>query len=143
VPVFHLFTADGLTASKDNLHLKAVLTQYHRRNITNAEVIRNLLQVEHGITIRYVDCISVPSATQLLPTSAITIKRRRKAYGLMASGATTRSLPAAVKEQLIFDQLANDPLSRLGPRSVKEHIALDSGIHLTRFIYASIDAFAC
>ena len=51
----------------------------------------------------------------------------------MASGKTTQMLPDSIKEQLVRDQLAKDPLGRLGPRTIKERLALDTGIHLTRY----------
>lgn len=64
--------------------------------------------------------------------SAITVRRRRKNLGLMGSGTTTRTIPDGQKRQLIFDQMAKDPSRNRGPAMVKEAIAKDEGIHLTR-----------
>jgi hypothetical protein len=68
-----------------------------------------------------------------MPHSEKTIVRRRKGYGLSASRVTTRALSDHVKKKLVIDQLERDPLGRLGPRLVKEAIAMDTGIHLTRY----------
>ncbi|KAI0719352.1 hypothetical protein C8T65DRAFT_693334 [Cerioporus squamosus] len=61
-----------------------------------------------------------------------TITRRRKLLGLKGSGATTQTLPETEKRQLILDQMAKHPSRGLGPRRMKEAIALDSGVQLTR-----------
>ena len=46
----------------------------------------------------------------------------------------TRSLSEPVKVKLVMDQMAKDPLSRCGPRLIKEGLALETGVHLTRFV---------
>jgi hypothetical protein len=67
-------------------------------------------------------------------TSERSIARRRKEFGLLGSGKTTEMLSEPVKKQLVLDQLAKDPLGNHGPRTVKEGIAFDTGIHLTRCV---------
>lgn len=65
-------------------------------------------------------------------SSESTIVRRRKQYGLLGSGATTRAMPLPEKRQLVLDELAKDPTSRRGPKTVGEGIVLNTGVHLTR-----------
>ncbi|TFK78072.1 hypothetical protein K466DRAFT_507789, partial [Polyporus arcularius HHB13444] len=101
--------------SKDDPVLEQALQDYQRRNITSKEQIQALLLAEHGISI-----------------GTATITRRRKLLGLKGSGATTRALPETEKRQLILDQMAKHPTRGLGPRRMKEAIALDSGVQLTR-----------
>ncbi|KAF9470531.1 hypothetical protein BDN70DRAFT_888988 [Pholiota conissans] len=91
------------------------LKEYHRRGITDASIMAELLLKEHAIKI-----------------SKRTIHRRRKTLGLQASGATTKALPETTKRQLVLDELADDPLSRLGPNLLRERILERTGIHLTR-----------
>lgn len=64
--------------------------------------------------------------------SEATVARRRKQYGLQGSGQTTRGLPDTVKRQMVADQLSKDPKSRKGPKTVREAIAFDTGVKLTR-----------
>jgi hypothetical protein len=45
----------------------------------------------------------------------------------------TRKLSGPVKTQLVLKQMAKDPSGRVGPSLVKEGIAMDMGIHLTRY----------
>ena len=58
--------------------------------------------------------------------------RRRKAYGLLSSGATTRAMPSSEKRQLVLDQIAKDPTSKQGPKTISEGIVFEKGVHLTR-----------
>ncbi|KAF8587232.1 hypothetical protein K439DRAFT_1262339, partial [Ramaria rubella] len=55
----------------------------------------------------------------------------RRALGLKASRASTRSLPDTVKQQLVLDQMAQDPTCRRGPKLIAEAIAEETRIHLT------------
>ena len=64
--------------------------------------------------------------------SPATVTRRKKDLQLKGSGVTTKELAETIKRQLILDQMAKDPTSGWGPRLVKERIAFDTGIHLTR-----------
>ncbi|KAH9997198.1 hypothetical protein BJV77DRAFT_1059059 [Russula vinacea] len=79
------------------------------------EEIKEMLLKEHGLDI-----------------SESTIVRRRKQYGLLGSGATTRAMPLPEKRQLVLDELAKDPTSRRGLKTVGEGIVLNTGVHLTR-----------
>ncbi|KAF9229380.1 hypothetical protein BS17DRAFT_805109 [Gyrodon lividus] len=73
-----------------------------------------MLQAEHGIHM-----------------SEATVSRWRKDLGLMGSSKITCSLPESMKRQLVLDQLAQDPLSRHGPRLVWEAIVAETGFLLT------------
>ncbi len=64
--------------------------------------------------------------------SQASVGRRFNQLGLTASGLTTKRLPETVKRQLVLDQLEKDPANKKGPKTVKEAIAFDTGIHLTR-----------
>jgi hypothetical protein len=68
----------------------------------------------------------------MLLLSESTICRRRRELGLRASGLTTRSLPDAVKRQLVLDQMAKDPEGKLGAKTIKAGIFKDTGIDITR-----------
>ena len=63
--------------------------------------------------------------------SARTVVRRRKAYGLLGSGATTRAMPSSASRQLVLDQIAKDPTSKHGPKTIGEGIVFEMGVHLT------------
>jgi hypothetical protein len=64
--------------------------------------------------------------------SSRTVVRRRKAYGLLGSGATTQAMSLPERRQLVLDQLAKDPTSRQGPKTIGEGIVLNKGVHLNR-----------
>ena len=64
--------------------------------------------------------------------SPASIARRQKALGLYGSGLTTKKMPNEVKRQLVLDQIADDPMSRQGPKLVRESIMRSTGVHLTR-----------
>jgi hypothetical protein len=66
--------------------------------------------------------------------SESSVARRRRALGLYASGVTTRQLPETIKRQLVLTQMSKDPEKKLGPRMIKQLIARDTGIHLTRCV---------
>ncbi|KAF9230036.1 hypothetical protein BU15DRAFT_57671, partial [Melanogaster broomeanus] len=76
--------------------------------------------------------ITVEHNIRMSPT---TVTRRRKDLNLQANGATTRLLSSVVKRQLVLDELAQDPLNRRGPRTVREGIAATSGMLPTRFFF--------
>ncbi|EDR05063.1 uncharacterized protein LACBIDRAFT_330157 [Laccaria bicolor S238N-H82] len=99
----------------DDPHIAALLRDYHRRGLGSCKILPELLQKEHGITL-----------------GEASVAKQLKAVGLTGSGATTKQLPANVKRQLILDQMAQDPAGRQGPSTVKEAIAWNTGIHLTR-----------
>ena len=58
--------------------------------------------------------------------------RRRRLLGLHGSRTTTRVLPVTVKRQLVLDQMSKDPARRQGPDLIKEGIAFDQGVHISR-----------
>ncbi|THH28069.1 hypothetical protein EUX98_g6112 [Antrodiella citrinella] len=99
----------------DDPRICDILTEYHRRGITDKYKISLLLSEEHGIKM-----------------SARTVTRRRGAFGLKASGATTRELADTFKRQLVLDELERHPSRQAGPRRIRERIANATGVHLTR-----------
>jgi len=92
-----------------------ILRDYHRKNITNKKTISKLLWAEHGIHM-----------------SEASVTRRRSRLQLHGSRTTSCSLSTTVKRQLVLDQMAKDPARRQGPDLIKEGIAFDQGIHLSR-----------
>ncbi|KAI0061719.1 hypothetical protein BV25DRAFT_1857161 [Artomyces pyxidatus] len=100
---------------KDDERVADLLRGYHRQGITDRKLVSRLLHDDHGITM-----------------SVSTVARRRKALGLRGSGAMTRATPDAVKKQLVLNQLAKNPMQKNGPRAIKEAIAAETGVHLTR-----------
>ncbi|GLB37945.1 hypothetical protein LshimejAT787_0409960 [Lyophyllum shimeji] len=99
----------------DDTRVEEIMRDYDRRGIVSKKLISAMLLAEHGIKM-----------------SPRTVTRRRRDYKLLGAGATTRALPLPVKRQLVLDQLAQDPMSRQGPKTVIEGIALATGHHLTR-----------
>ena len=65
-------------------------------------------------------------------SSARTVVSCCKAYRLLGSGATTQAMPLPEKQQLVLDQLAKDPTSRQGPKTISECIVLNRGVHLNQ-----------
>ncbi|KIK93988.1 hypothetical protein PAXRUDRAFT_143845 [Paxillus rubicundulus Ve08.2h10] len=100
---------------KNDARVTELLYDYQRREIFDKKKISQLLHDEHGIKLR-----------------RVSVARRRRVLGLYASGVTTRQLPETVKRQLVLTQLSRDPAKKLGPRTIKQLIAKDTGIHLTR-----------
>ncbi|KAL0567778.1 hypothetical protein V5O48_014215 [Marasmius crinis-equi] len=91
------------------------LREYHRKGITSYAKLSKLLKADHDISM-----------------GAKTVQRRLEVLGLYASGKTTKDMSEVEKRQLVADQLAKDPSRRKGPAIMKEAIAFDTGIHLTR-----------
>ncbi|KIJ62120.1 hypothetical protein HYDPIDRAFT_114964 [Hydnomerulius pinastri MD-312] len=100
---------------KNDARVAELLYDYQRREIFDKKKISQLLYDEHGIKL-----------------SESSVARRRRTLGLYASGITTRQLPETVKRQLILTQMSKDPGKKLGPRMIKQLIAKETGIHLTR-----------
>ncbi|KZP07458.1 hypothetical protein FIBSPDRAFT_762875 [Athelia psychrophila] len=93
-----------------------LLTSYHRRGITNRNTISDLLRQESPSIIM----------------SSTSVGQRLRMLGLFASGATMKGLPETAKRQLVLDEIGKDPLGKLGPRTVKDNIRDETGIHLMR-----------
>ncbi|KAJ7592636.1 hypothetical protein C8J56DRAFT_929099 [Mycena floridula] len=102
-------------APQDCERTKAALWKYHRAGITDKHKISALLKADHDITL-----------------SASSVTRRKKDWGIKGSRVTMNELPETTKRQLVLDQMAQDPAGNRGPRTVKEGIARQTGIHLTR-----------
>ncbi|KIJ14659.1 hypothetical protein PAXINDRAFT_169591 [Paxillus involutus ATCC 200175] len=100
---------------KNDAKVTELLYDYQRREIFDKKRISQLLYDEHGIKL-----------------SESSVARRRRSLGLYASGVTTRQLPETVKRQLVLTQMSKDPGKKLGPRMIKQFIAKETGIHLTR-----------
>jgi len=65
------------------------------------------------------------------------VARRLQQYSLKGSGKTTREMPEVDQCQLVVNQMLKDSKAQRGPRLVKEAIAFDTGIHLTRYVFLS------
>ncbi|KAF8813243.1 hypothetical protein BYT27DRAFT_7251129 [Phlegmacium glaucopus] len=94
--------------SKSNdAHVESLVWDYDHCNIVNKDLVSKMLLTEHGIQM-----------------SSRTVVCHRKSYGLLGSGATTCALPLPEKRQLVLDQLAKDPTSKQGPKTIGEGIVL-------------------
>ena len=49
-------------------------------------------------------------------------------------------MPDTEKRQYVLDQMAKDPTSKQGPRTIKEGIANEYGVHLTKYVNESCHA---
>ena len=57
--------------------------------------------------------------------------RCKAKLGLKGSGVTTEMLLKTAKRQMLLKQMAKDLTGKQGPRTMKENIAHDEGVHLT------------
>ncbi|KAF8324691.1 uncharacterized protein EI90DRAFT_3281949 [Cantharellus anzutake] len=105
----------GKKVQADNPKLEEALLEYNRRLITNAKTISELLQKEYGWEI-----------------SERTVKCRKAALGIYASGRNTKEIPDNAKAQLVLDAIEANPSGSHGPRTVQQEIAYNTGIPLTR-----------
>jgi hypothetical protein len=55
------------------------------------------------------------------------VAHHRSTIGLKGSATMMKALPDTVKQQLVLDQMAKDPMGMQGPRIIKEGIAHDMG----------------
>ncbi|KAF8884384.1 hypothetical protein BD779DRAFT_1472147 [Infundibulicybe gibba] len=111
----------GAVLKADDEVLICALEKYHRELLSSNKKIAARLAADHGIIM-----------------SERTVKRRRKELGLTGSGKTTKQLPEKVKEQLVLDQMDQDPARRSGVISTQHKIAFTTGTHLTREYVSSI-----
>jgi hypothetical protein len=122
----------------DDAHVESLIRNYDRRNIVNKDLVSKMLLAEHGIQMRcvFLNFLFLPYQIDhdrdIMMSSSRTVVRRRKSYGLLGSGATTRAMSLPEKRQLVLDQLAKDPTSRQGPKTISEGIVLNKGVHLNR-----------
>ncbi|KAJ3871314.1 hypothetical protein F5051DRAFT_463809 [Lentinula edodes] len=93
----------------------AALLEYHRRNITNKDTISQLLKADHNISL-----------------SASSVTRHKRHWGIKGSRGTTQTMPDLDKRQFVLDEMAQDPNRKRGPRTIKERLALEHNVHLTR-----------
>ena len=119
----------------DDERLVAALQDYHRELLTNNTKISKRLRSDHGIQMRFVDLKSTGLllTTCVTPSSASSVKRRRKELGLSGSGATMRSMPNRNAEQLVIAQMDRDPAKRHGVWTIQQEVAFHEGVHLTRY----------
>jgi len=112
----------GPTAPASDPQLKEALTKYHHRLITDNHTIAELLAAEYGIILK-----------------PRTVKKRRQELGLTGSRKTMKELNSTEAQQLVLDQMDNDPASNKGSRTIRHSIAMKTGTHLTRdFITATM-----
>jgi hypothetical protein len=76
----------------------------------------------------------VKSNYSLFLYSEATVTRRKRDLGLKGSGAMTKVLSDTVKRQMLLKQMAKDPTGKQGPRTIKEGIARDEGVQITRYV---------
>jgi hypothetical protein len=60
-------------------------------------------------------------------------KRRRKELNLKGSGAMQKEMPLAEAEQLVLDQMAEDPAKHHGVRTIQHKMAFTNSVHLPRW----------
>ncbi|KAF7372669.1 hypothetical protein MVEN_00130200 [Mycena venus] len=94
---------------------KAALVIYHSEKITDNKKIVERMLLEYGIK-----------------TSASTVKRRRKEYGLMGGAATEKTLTESQIEQYVLNVMDEDTAKCWGLRTVWHKVASEKGIILTR-----------
>ncbi|KAF8425816.1 hypothetical protein L210DRAFT_3421016 [Boletus edulis BED1] len=99
----------------DDERVAGILQEYHSRSLANKKLISKLLLAEHGV------CMSEAAVT-----------RRRKSLGLHGSRTISHALSANVKRQLVLDQTAKDPARHQGPDLIKEGVAFDRGVRISR-----------
>lgn len=121
-------------AKADDVTLVAALNAYHRENCSNNDKISKRLLAEHQITMRYVGAVYDGLLfTNGKPYSATTVKRRRKELGLTGSGVTTREMLPQVSEQLVLNKMDKDPGKWHGVRTIRQKVAHEDGVQLTRY----------
>jgi hypothetical protein len=121
-----------VVATPDDTHVESLICDNDHRNIVNKDLVSKMLLAEHGIQMRCVVLFLLYRIDHDMMSSSRTVVRRRKAYGLLGSGATTRAMPLPEKRQPVLNQLAKDPNSRQGPKMIGEGIVLNKGVHLNR-----------
>ncbi|TDL13749.1 hypothetical protein BD410DRAFT_817268 [Rickenella mellea] len=105
----------------DDEKLVAALRSYHREQLTSNTKISARLLSDHGIQM-----------------SDSTVKRRRKRLGLTGSGVTTTALGQDIAEQLVLEQMDQDPAKRHGVRTIQAKIAFNKEIHLKRDFVSAV-----
>ncbi|KAL0577351.1 hypothetical protein V5O48_004634 [Marasmius crinis-equi] len=99
----------------DDLSVYKALWAIHATGETNKTKIKAILMDEYYIDI-----------------SESSITRRKAIFGIQGSGAATKALGDTEKRQIVLDQMAKDPSRMQGPCTIKEGIAAEQEIHLTR-----------
>lgn len=74
------------------------------------------------------------------PSSASTVKRRRKELGIYGSRTTAKTMPLEEAEQLILDELGRDPSKHSGVKNLKiQHkVAFNTGRHIAKYVLPQI-----
>jgi hypothetical protein len=70
---------------------------------------------------------------KLVSLSATTVKRCRRELQLKGSRATMKEMPYNRAEQLVVEQLNNDPSKHAGPQTIQARIAYEQSVHLPRY----------
>ncbi|KAK2459393.1 hypothetical protein APHAL10511_008591 [Amanita phalloides] len=105
----------GHVVSADDPVLQEALKKYHHGLIMDNNIISELLLADYGIEMK--------------PRS---VKKRRKQLGLVASRKTMKMLDPIEAEQIVLDQMDDDPARHQGPRTIRHKIAMRTGKHLPR-----------
>ncbi|PPQ82661.1 hypothetical protein CVT25_007551 [Psilocybe cyanescens] len=108
--------------------------RYHKDGVASPSQMVSLLQAELGKSLRYFILFCFVTAINCLFISESSIKRRRLDLGLHSarSGVQKRLLSYQDKTQIVLNQLKKDPSKGQGLSNIKNHIAHDQGIHLSR-----------
>lgn len=72
------------------------------------------------------------------PSSASTVKRRRKELGLYGSRTTAKTMPLEEAEQLILDELGRDPSKHSGVKKIQHKVAFNTGKHIAKYVLSQI-----
>jgi len=81
------------------------------------------------------------NTNMMINYSASSVTRHKRHWNIKGSRVTTAMMEELDKRQLVFDEMAKDPNAKRGPKTVKENIALISGVHLTRFDFQLLKFF--
>ncbi|KAF8952860.1 hypothetical protein BDZ97DRAFT_1909005 [Flammula alnicola] len=107
--------------SADDPLLAEALIKYHREGISSNDRIKQRLLAEYGIS-----------------ASVSCIKRRRNDLRLYGPRSKLQQLTDKEKEQVVLQQLDKDPAKGQGLSTIKNHIAHDQGIQLSRDVISGI-----
>ncbi|THG92517.1 hypothetical protein EW026_g8404 [Hermanssonia centrifuga] len=111
----HVEATRHSVAKLDDATLINALQKYHRQKLTDNKRIAQLLHTEHGLQM-----------------SDTTVKRRRRELGLVGSKVNAREIPLQQAEQLVLQQLDQDPAKHHGVCTIQAKVAFNSGVHIAR-----------
>lgn len=128
----------SLFSDIDEERLERVLRGYNSRNIIKWDNIRALLAKEDPPFLFWsVSCeLVLPCLTLPILSSRSVLGRYLERFSL--GGSRRNKMTKTEKEQAILEEMERDPLSKRGPRTVKNALAI-RGIHIERSNFITID----